>query len=287
MTGVELLEASSYADTLDLYISLRNSAEAFYEKFEEEGEIEHVEKAISDWRQAFALFPPDDLHHAPAVRRFAYALKEHSELNQAKEVEGIDESIRLFRLALALVPLEQKNCYLFVSGLAGGLHSRFERHHRLDNLMEAYHLNLEAWEICPTDDPNHSIMSHNLASTLCAMFKQHEPVADFDEAVNLLRNSLLADCDEIKQPSGCITDTEKDVERVVVDASRLSAQGDFAKVLLSRFDSKRKREDLDEAICHLREILRTCSSDFPGASINLNRAAHRTSHTIRRPKECH
>lgn len=201
---------------------------------------------------------------------------EHFKLNQATDYEELNESVQLFRTALALVPLEQKNRYLYLSGLAAGLHSRFECQHRLDDLEEAYRLNCEAWKICPSDDPNCSIMSGNLTNTLCAMFKQHNLVADLDATVDDMRNSLLPERDEFTE-RGSITDTDKDDEREVVDGTRAYSLRYLAKVLLSRFDSRARREDLDEAICYLREIIRTCSSDsleYFSTSFDLLTALH-------------
>ncbi|EIM86440.1 TPR-like protein [Stereum hirsutum FP-91666 SS1] len=254
-----------------------SASDASYEQFEEEGEVEDVEKAINDWRQAFALLPPDDRHHAPAVRNFAYALMEHFKLNRATDTEEIDESVQLFRTALALVPFEQRNRYLYLSGLAAGLHSRFECHHRLDDLEEAYRLNCEAWKTCPSDDPNCSIMSGNLTNTLCAMFKQHNLVADLDATVDDLRNSLLSERDEFTEPSISTIDTDKDDEREAVDATRVSSLRYLTKVLLSRFDSWARREDLDDAIYYLREMICRCSSDsleYFSTSFDLLTALH-------------
>ncbi|KAG8940461.1 hypothetical protein FRC03_005464, partial [Tulasnella sp. 419] len=207
----------------------------------EEGEIEHVEEAVSYCRQALAAYPSSDTtpERIRIMSRLGGSLLELYE--RKGSVHHLNEAIKWLRMAkLSLPPVEHRERCSILNSLAQCLVSRYEQKNKLEYLNEAIQYFREAILMHDPKDSERDVSINNLAVSLLKRYDQLTEIQDVEEAIQCLREVISM------YPIG--------------DTRRLNAQVNLSSCLGSHHAEQGGFEELEEAIKHLREVLLVSST---------------------------
>ncbi|KAI6157664.1 hypothetical protein BKA82DRAFT_228027 [Pisolithus tinctorius] len=226
--------------------ALTDLADALYNRFKQEGEIEDLNEAITLLREALEL-PPignDADDRSLSLNNLAVCLSNRYE-NQGA-IDDLEEAITLGRAALELCPPGHPDRCVSLHNLACDLRTRFVKQTAIHDLEEAIELLRAALELRPSGHPHRSSSLHQLALCFSNKYDNQGAVADLEEAVILGRAAL--ELRPLRHPD------------------RIVSLNNLAHLLRRRFQKQSSMDDLDKAI----ELLRAALELHPSG--NLHRA---------------
>ncbi|KIM76304.1 hypothetical protein PILCRDRAFT_797811, partial [Piloderma croceum F 1598] len=229
--------------------SLNNLAGSLTRRFEQSGEREDLDEAISLHRDALELFPAGHPNQSTSLDNLATSLTMRFE--QSGEWEDLDEAISLHRDALELFPAGHPNRSASFNNLATSIKTRFEHSGEREDLDEAISLHRDALELRPAGHPNRSGSLNNLATSLTRRFEQSGEWQDLDETIELFPESINSQASG--HPSICHISTS------------------FGSALMRAYDHTHDPEYVEKAMATYRDAV-TCQS----ASVSLRFSAARS-----------
>lgn len=152
-------------------------------EYERTGLVDHLERAISLFRQGVLERQPD---RADGLHSLAMALLRRFE--RFRRPVDLHESIELSRGAVAVVAPDDPRRALFQAGLASGLLGRFELTAELSDVDEAIELGRDV-VAATAGTPSHAMDLSRLAAALLRRFELTGQQGDLDEAVDAGRRA--------------------------------------------------------------------------------------------------
>ncbi|EJD07522.1 uncharacterized protein FOMMEDRAFT_164473 [Fomitiporia mediterranea MF3/22] len=283
--------STSVQDSLEVFVGPANVSRhhdlalEHWERFEQSGEREELEKSINHERAALRLRPegdPDHLEESIDLDRAALELRSEGHPDRSDSLQNlaeslhVEEAIKLDRAALELRPEGHPDRFMSLSNLAASLFSRYERHGRPEDLEEFIKLQQAPLNLHAKDRPEHSMSLGNLATSLWTLYKQHGRKEDLEKAIELGWATL-----ELRHEA---------------NADRSMSLTSLASFLCTRYQQYGKTKDLEEAIELQRAALELCPEDHPNYSMSLSNLAeglrtrynqHRRSEDIEEAIELH
>ncbi|KAF8809291.1 TPR-like protein [Phlegmacium glaucopus] len=271
-------------------VALNELADALVKRFQEGGQVDDLDEAISLCKQAIKLQPsPNPMF----LNNLSHALWARS--TQRGHRSDLNESIDLGRQALELLPSSHSRWLAVLSNLASGLRTRFTRGGQRSDLDEAIALDRLALKLKPQSDT--SLNNLALAQALSTRFKKKKQRSDLDEAISLYKqvikllpspdlgslNNLANElCTRFVQGGGQRSDIDEaiDLHRQTLELfhspypDRPSCLINFSVALHIRFEHRSQKSDLDEAISLCRQALELRPSPHPHRPSSLSALGH-------------
>jgi hypothetical protein len=277
--------------------SLDNLATALRTRFDQSGQYEDLDLAISARRDALKqLSAPRHSLLSTCLNELAFDLG--TRFKQSGSCEDLDEAISLHRDALKLRPAPHPNRCNSLNNLATVLDMRFDQSGQGKDLNEAIVLYRDTLKLRPAPHPLRSAPLNNLANALGRRFNQSGQPEDLDEAISLHRDVLALRPAPHPDRSESLhnlavalnrrfdqSGQRGDLDEAILfsrDAFELRAPShpdrhmslsNLAKLLMTRFDQSGQHEDLDETISLLRKALKLRPAPHPLQYMFLNNLA--------------
>ncbi|EJD03231.1 uncharacterized protein FOMMEDRAFT_85941 [Fomitiporia mediterranea MF3/22] len=223
----------------------------YWERFEQSGEREELEKSIAHDRTALRLRPKGHPDRSESLYNLAVSLSTRYE--RWGQWEDIDEAIALHRFALELRPKSHPEYSLSLNSLTTSLRTRHKQHGRAEDLEEAIELDRAAFELFPEGHLGRSMSLNSLAISLGTRYKRHGKIEDLEEAIEVHRTALKL----------C---TEGNPDRSMF-------LNNLANSLRTRFRKHGRTEDLEEAVELDQAALELRPEGHPDLSMSLNSLA--------------
>ncbi|MEQ4720608.1 CHAT domain-containing protein [Nonomuraea sp. B19D2] len=221
-----------------------NLSYALTRRFERLGVEADMNDAVAAARAAVAT-DSEEFPRMEARRNLGNALRHR--FIWAEELDDLNEAIQELRAALDDIEDDHPGKPRYLSDLANALRSRFDhtagrlsRTGASADLDEAIDALRQAVHTTPDANAAKVDFLHNLSIALVARFRLARRAEDLDEALVTALESL----------------------RVIADRpKRMIYQQHLASTLLTRFDHRRDRADLERAIDLLRQAIAACPAD--------------------------
>ncbi|KAF7792915.1 hypothetical protein EIP86_004017 [Pleurotus ostreatoroseus] len=201
--------------------------------------IQDLEDSIAYLRDAFTVAPPENLARAELLHMLAYELYL---LSQARGVpssgivtESLNDSVRLHRQALKLLPPPHPSRALYFTRLAIALRARFLRANTSRDLDECIALHRRALGLRPAGHADRAQSLLNLANAYWTRYESAGNVVDLDDAIRYDRQTL-----ELRPPG---------------HSGRAGALRSLATDLTARYRRTQQLSDLNGAIALQWEAL--------------------------------
>ncbi|KAG1857354.1 hypothetical protein DFJ58DRAFT_840648 [Suillus subalutaceus] len=237
------------------YKPLHNLAHLLCTRFDQQGNGEDLDQAITLQREAVALCPVGHPDRSLPLDNLAKLLC--TRLDQRGNGEDLDQAIALHREALALCPVGHTDRSLSLNNLAAALYTHFHHRGNGEDLDEAFALQREALAPCPVGHTDRSMSLNNLANLFSTRFDHRGSGEDLDQAIELQREALAL--------------------RPVGHTGRSMSLSNLVLRLSARFDYRRNDEDLDQAIALQSEALALRPVGHKHRSMSLSSLANRLS----------
>ncbi|KAI6024607.1 hypothetical protein BKA83DRAFT_424790 [Pisolithus microcarpus] len=254
-------------------VALYNLADALYERYENEEEIDDLNEAITLHRDALELRPVENEegHRSDSLISLTHCL--YRRYRKLGAVDDLEEAIAFGREALALRPPGHRDRDVSLNNLGVSLWTRFEKQAEVCHLEEAIQLLRAALELRP---PGHQQRSKSLRQLILCLSSRYESqglVADLEELVTLRRavlelcprghsdhvaslHNLACDLRRKYAKTAVISDLEESIElhraalelRTPGDRDRSSTLDELTLCLSTRYNKLGMVADLEEAI---------------------------------------
>ncbi|KAI6042963.1 hypothetical protein EDC04DRAFT_868789 [Pisolithus marmoratus] len=232
-------------------VALFDLAEALYQRFEKDHEIDDLNEAITFYRDALELRAVENDDRSLTFHQLALCLV--NRYGKLGVVDDLEEAIILGRAALDLRPSGHPGRHVSLINVACDLRKRFTKKAAIRDLEEAIEMLRSALELCPGTHPQRSSSLLNLALCLSNRYDRHGVVDDLEEAITLGRAGL-----ELCPPG---------------NPNRAASLSNLACDLGRRFTKKAEIHDLEEAIELFRSALELCPATHPQRSLLLHELA--------------
>ncbi|EJD03200.1 uncharacterized protein FOMMEDRAFT_86160 [Fomitiporia mediterranea MF3/22] len=271
----------------------RDLALVHWERFEQSGEREELEKSIAHDRTALKLCPEGHPECSDLLYNLATSLSTRYE--QWGQWEDLEEAIALQRAALELLPDDRSDRSSFLNNLAISLSTRYRQCGSTGDLEEVIKLHRAALDLLPKGHPDRSLSLNNLASSLSTRYKQSGSAEGLEEAIELERAALELRLEGHPGRSSSLNNLavslitqyrlygrneyiEEAIEmhRAALELrpnghpDRSSSLNNLASSLSTRYEQHGRSGDLEEAIELHQAALELCPSSHPDRSMTLN-----------------
>jgi tetratricopeptide (TPR) repeat protein len=247
--GRQAVAACINRDDLGMY--LYSLGLDLFRRFDRFGEPADLEEVTQVARQAISVTTASDEDLPGQLNLLATALAE-AEIGPS---DGLTEAVVLLRRAISSTPATHPDRPMYLSNLAGTLHTVAERTSSPVPLNEAAQAGQEAVDRTPEDDPAYAARLSTLGTVLAARAEYRSASDDLDHACGLLRRAVAHSAENRRE--------------LAMHRSNLGV------VLLSRFDRTGALADLAEAVeLQRRSVAATDADDpeLPGRLSNLSGA---------------
>lgn len=273
-----------------------NDARDAHNDFERDGNMESLDRAITQFQIAIESIPQDDSGIRHVLHSLSTCLFKRFEL--LGDPSDINEAVARDQLAPDLTPYNDRERPLRVSELGTALINRFQRLGDSVDMNNAIPLLKQAVDLTPWDHPDRSLRLTNLGSTFAIRFERLGALSDLDTAIPYLQEAvdIIAD-DHPDKPTrlgnlgialkfrfehlGNLTDID-DAITTFQAAINLASKCDpirpqmldsLGGSLIVRFDRLGNLEDLNAGISLKQEAVYFTSDDSPDKFRRLNNLA--------------
>ncbi|EJD03240.1 uncharacterized protein FOMMEDRAFT_156626 [Fomitiporia mediterranea MF3/22] len=229
-----------------------NLAVEYWERFEQSGKREELDKSIAHDRAALKLCPVGHPNRSDLLNNLAICLS--TRCQRWGQRADLEEAIELERGALMLRPEGYPDRSASLNNLAISLITRYRYYGTSGDLEEAVEMYRAALELCPEGHPYRFISLISLANSLRTLHAARRRTEDFEEAIELERAAL-----ELLPKA---------------HPHRSSYLNSFAFSILTRYMQHGRPEDLEEAIEIFRAALKLRPEGHPNCSSSLNSLAN-------------
>ncbi|PPQ80535.1 hypothetical protein CVT26_004314 [Gymnopilus dilepis] len=248
--GIELMESGLKNQKItdeERYDGLVNLADAMWIRFQHEGQVEDLNKAVAYYRQVFLLKPSSK----GIFDGLACVL--HARFEQEGRFQDLEESISLYRRALKKKDTADPDRAPTLDGLANALRTRFQQDGNTEYLDESISLHREALGLqSPHIESSH--LYNNLANAVMTRYNQTGKAQDLDESISFYREALLL--------------------RPKPHPNRPTSLNNLATALSMRFSRQGRIDDLNESILLHGQCLELLSPHHPNRSGSLSNLAN-------------
>ncbi|KAG8898624.1 hypothetical protein FRB99_007252, partial [Tulasnella sp. 403] len=287
-----------YRETLELWPRdkdpplelINNFNEAIRIRFETEGDLSGVERAIHHLGRLLQVFLMDSAHplRPRVLATLGMALVTRCE--RTGSVADVEGAIRHLENALVLHANDRQDCPVILNNLALALKTRYKMLGRVSDLDDAIHLYQRALLL----RKDHPETLSNLANALSNRYKRTRDATDLGQAIRLLEKgiSLIEHNDPVRakylsnlavmlfdryHESNTVIDLNKAVEtheRVLSlrpgnHPLRPISLNNLCTTLIVRFILSRNESDRQTSLDYLTESLSLTSSDHPHRRVTL------------------
>ncbi|EJC97787.1 uncharacterized protein FOMMEDRAFT_115125 [Fomitiporia mediterranea MF3/22] len=228
-----------------------NLALEHWERFEQSGERDELEKSIIHDRAALKLRPNGHPDRSRTLYNLAVSLD--ARYKRWGHLEDLEEAVELNRAALELRLEGHPDRSMSLSNFANSLRTRYEQQGRTEDLEEAIKLERAALELQPEGHTDRSLSLNNLANELTMRYEQQGRTEDLEEAIELNRVALKL--------------------RSEGHPDRSISLNNLASSLTTRYWQQGREEDLEDAIELHRAALELRPKGHPDRSLSLNNLA--------------
>jgi tetratricopeptide (TPR) repeat protein len=179
-----LTQPSATADLADL----ANFAVALHTRFQIEGRVTDLERAISTFRQALEL--EDPVGRNAALNGLADSLR--AKFERFGSTEDLDQAIEAIDAAVSITSKTDVNLAAFLINQGGVLSARAERNRSLEDNERSIESFQKAISLMSKQNPNRPAALHNLAASLGFHFQMTGSLADLDKAIRTQEEALSA-----------------------------------------------------------------------------------------------
>lgn len=165
-----------------------NHAGLLLEKFERSGDLEHLEEALSEYRETLAETPPNAPARAGLVNDLGNALRVRFEHTGSES--DLDQATVAFRRALGLVPPSAPARATYLDNLANCLVDRYRTGRDPALLDEAVETFTAALTALPGSTPGRARVQANLAGARWHRWTEHRDESDLESAIDTFREVL-------------------------------------------------------------------------------------------------
>jgi len=234
-------------------VELLGFAVKVQQQFDASGDTNHLNTAISFYRQAVAKIAPSSEGHFNALVNLSAAL--WSRFMKGGQQIDLHEAIDVSKRALGLQSLPHVDRSVPLNNLANALWTRFMQDGQPIDLSEAIASNRQNLELQPLSHPTRALTLTNLANALGTRFEHGlGQITDLNEAISFNREAL-----EIRAGSHPL---------------RSKSLNNLANALRIRFDHAGDQSDLDLSISLSRQALELRPHPHPFRSSTLNNLAN-------------
>ena len=233
-------------------MELLGFANEIKQQFDASGDTNHLNTAISFYRQAVAKIAPSSEGHFNALVNLSAAL--WNRFMKGGQHIDLHEAIDVSKRALGLQSLPHVDRSPALNNLANALWTRFTQEGQPIDLFEAIASNRQNLELQPLCHPTRAQTLTNLANALGTRFEHRlGQITDLNEAISFNREAL-----EIRAGSHPL---------------RSKSLNNLANALRIRFDHAGDQSDLDQSISLSRQALELRPHPHPFRSSTLNNLA--------------
>jgi tetratricopeptide (TPR) repeat protein len=272
---------------------LCKDARTAYEDFKRYGNLEALERAISDFKATVDAIHESHSNLPGALNNLGLLLL--CRFERLGQLDDVNKGIEVLRRAVNLAPASHPDKPVYLDILGSSLRLRFERLGNLADAEDAISQHQAAVHLTPDGHPNKPVHLNNLGLSLHRRFERLEDVADIDDAIAQIQaaahltpddhpdkpfylnshgSSLhsrfqrlgnLADIDDaIAQTRAAVHLTPDD------HPAKPRYLGNFGHYFQSRFRRLGDLADIDDAITHIRAAVHLTPADHPEKSMYLN-----------------
>jgi tetratricopeptide (TPR) repeat protein len=160
---------------------LWGEANTAYEDFEQQGNLEALEQAISQFQAIVNAIPEDDSRLPQALNNLGAFL--HSRFEQLGHLDDLNRGIEMLQRAISLTPQCHRDRPGYLTNLGDSLRVRFERLGNLADIDDAITQCQASVNLAPDGHSEKPSYLSNLGSCFQARFEQFGNPADLDNAI--------------------------------------------------------------------------------------------------------
>lgn len=227
---------------------LRNFAVHLYNQFQQRGDIQDLDKAISINREVLTLGPPPNPKSVGTLNNIGVAL--WTRFQHCGNSQDLEESVSLLRLAVEYKSLGSDPS-LPVGNLAVALWLRYMFRVDAQDLNECILLNKESLKLRPPSHPGRPEAFSNLGLGLWTRFKKDGDARSLNESIFFHRQAT----------------------KLFPITNRAGSLNNLALALMSRFEGQGDAQDLDEAISSHRRALELRPLPHPKRALSMQNLA--------------
>jgi CHAT domain-containing protein len=165
--------------------ALKRAAATHFRRSQARRSLAALDGALEHWRQALDLTHEDPRQHAAILFNIGVAMGERHAYTG--ELQDIDESIRSYRQAVKLIPLNVPDLPESLNNLGSQLVKRYNHHgadaNDLESALNAFRI---AVRLTPRGSPNEAGRISNLATALHERYTRRCKIRDLHEAIEML-----------------------------------------------------------------------------------------------------
>lgn len=225
----------------DEFLGILALARQARERYTESRALHDLEDSIAYLRDTLSVAPTDPIARADVLHMLAYDLytlyQENGEHTTARGIvdESLNDSIRLHRQAVKLLPSQHPYRAVYITRLAIALRARYTRAVTPRDLEECIVLHHRALSMFPEGHPDRAQSLLNLANAHWTRFEHTDDLTDLDQAIKYDREAL-----ELRPPG---------------HPNRAAALLSLATELGARYRRTQQSHDVDEAMALQAEAL--------------------------------
>ncbi|KDR82433.1 hypothetical protein GALMADRAFT_237749 [Galerina marginata CBS 339.88] len=231
-------------------------ANALHLQFDQSNDLNHLNAAISFYRQAITSLKTDPSSEGYFNALVTLAAALYTRFMSEAQQHDLHESISLSKQAIALQSPSHLDRFVALNNLANALWTRFTQDSQHLDLFDAIAISRQVLKLRPPSHPDRALPLTVLANALATRFQQglgQGQTADIDEAISLHRQALNI--------------------RAAPHPLRSKSLSNLASALLVRFEHVDGQIDLDESISLSRQALELRPHPHPLRSSSLNNLA--------------
>ncbi len=227
---------------------LNNSAIVFIYRYQVQGQLADLTRALQLWQMAVQRTPPDSPDLPGYLNNLGNGL--HDRYARTGQLADLEEAIRVCQQAVQLTPRDSPDLSSFLNTLGNGLSDRYAHTGQLADLEEAIRVRQQTVQLTRRDSPDLPGYLNNLGNILGYRYARIGQMADLEEAIRVCQQA---------------------VQRTPRDSPDLPGYlNNLGNGLRDRYARTGQLADLEEAIRMYQTTVQLTPLDSPDLSMYLN-----------------
>ncbi len=167
---------------------LNNSAIVFIYRYQVQGQLADLTRALQLWQMAVQRTPPDSPDLPGYLNNLGNGL--HDRYARTGQLADLEEAIRVCQQAVQLTPRDSPDLSSFLNTLGNGLSDRYAHTGQLADLEEAIRVRQQTVQLTRRDSPDLPGYLNNLGNILGYRYARIGQMADLEEAIRVCQQAV-------------------------------------------------------------------------------------------------